>query len=185
MYVSYDRLLEMLNKRKLKKSDLIPLAGINSNAVSDIGKGEMITINTLTKICRFFLCQPSDIMEIKYEPKEIHDFYMRKLVRILTRSDVIKIRSDDGTIDRYYMLKPDPSTGDLNKGNVRFLTEISVESNLDGGIIYERDHTGSLVPADVERIVKKIEQNGVIEEYQKADLVRESKRNTNSPYNDM
>lgn len=185
MYVSYDGLLDLLNSKKLKKSDLIPLAGINSNAVSDIGKGEMITINTLTKICCYFLCQPSDIMEIKFHSDEIHDYYKRKLVRILTRSDVIKIRSDDGWNDRYYMLQPDPTTGDFNRGNVRFLAEISSESMLDDGIIYERDHTGSLVPADVERIVKEIERSGNIEEYQKADITRESKRNSNTPYNDM
>jgi len=80
------------------------------------------------------------------------------------------------------VLLPDPSIGGRNKGDVRFLAELSSESMLDDGILYERDHTGSLVPAVVERIVKKIEQNGAIEEYQKADLVRESKRNTNSPY---
>jgi len=56
MYVSYGRLHDLLYSRKLKESDLIPLAGKNSNAVSDIGKDAMVSINTLTKICRFFLC---------------------------------------------------------------------------------------------------------------------------------
>lgn len=184
MNVSYKKLLDILEKKKLKKSDLIPLAGLNSNAISDISKNQMITINTLIKLCKFFLCQPSDILEFEYEKRETDPYYDRKMVRMLSKPNVIKIPSDDGKTVRYYLLQSDPITGKVSD-EVKFMTELSSDTRLSSGLVYELDKHGSVCPANAERIVKEMEAAGFTDEYQKSDTAREWRENSNGPYNDM
>ena len=185
MRVCYDKLLDLLKSKNLNKSDLVSVAHINSNAVADIGKGNMLSVNALTNICELFLCQPSEIMEFRYDNLEINGYYRKKLIRMLTRPNVIKIPTDDGENIRFYMVEQDPRTGNLNQGQVRFMTELTRDSSPELDMMWERDHTGSSVPVDVEKIVKELEKNGFTDEYNKSDIIREAKVNTNEPYNDM
>lgn len=65
---SYERLWIMLLKKKLKRIDLIKIAGINSNALAHMGKDEPVTMDALGKICQTFQCRLEDIVE--YIPDE-------------------------------------------------------------------------------------------------------------------
>lgn len=61
MAIKYYKLLDLLNKQNLKKTDLLKV--ISSPTLARIGKNEQITTNTINEICKFLNCQPGDIME--------------------------------------------------------------------------------------------------------------------------
>ena len=60
---SYERLWIMLVKKKMKRIDLIKIAGINSSALAHMGKDEPVPMNTLVKICEALHCRIEDIVE--------------------------------------------------------------------------------------------------------------------------
>lgn len=65
---SYDRLWIMLIKKNLKKTELIRLAGVNSSAITKMGKKLPVTMGTLEKLCKTLHCNIEDIVE--YVPEE-------------------------------------------------------------------------------------------------------------------
>lgn len=60
---SYNRLWIMLINKKMKKTDLLKVAGLNSVALAKMGKDLPVTMDTLEKICRSLNCQIEDIVE--------------------------------------------------------------------------------------------------------------------------
>lgn len=67
MAIKYFRLFDLLNRRGLKKTDLMELAGISSPTLAKIGKGDTITTEVVARICAALKCQPGDIMEFVEE----------------------------------------------------------------------------------------------------------------------
>lgn len=59
---SYTPLWHMLVDRKMKKTELLHLAGINSAALTKMGKDEPVTMNTLDKLCSALNCRVEDIV---------------------------------------------------------------------------------------------------------------------------
>ncbi|WP_295690221.1 helix-turn-helix transcriptional regulator [uncultured Oscillibacter sp.] len=68
---SYEKLWIMLVKKKLKRIDLIRIAGINAGALAHMGKDEPVTMNALGKICEAFHCRLEDIVE--YIPESVSE----------------------------------------------------------------------------------------------------------------
>lgn len=60
---SYNRLWIMLIQKNLKKTDLLKIAGINSSALTKMGKNLSVTMGTLEKLCQAFQCNIEDIVE--------------------------------------------------------------------------------------------------------------------------
>ena len=60
---SYNRLWIMLINKNLKKTDLLKVAGINSSALTKMGKRMPVTMGTLEKLCKTFQCNIEDIVE--------------------------------------------------------------------------------------------------------------------------
>lgn len=60
---SYERLWVLLVKRKMKKTDLLTSAGINTNALARMGKDLPVTMDNLGKICHALGCQIGDIVQ--------------------------------------------------------------------------------------------------------------------------
>ena len=60
---SYDPLWKLLIDRKLKRTDLITQAGINSRTLAKMGKGETVSMDALGKICQLLNCDIGDIVE--------------------------------------------------------------------------------------------------------------------------
>ena len=63
MAIKYYRLFDVLNRRGLKKTDLIKLASISSPTLAKLSKGETIQTDIIDRICAALKVQPGDIME--------------------------------------------------------------------------------------------------------------------------
>lgn len=64
MNVKYVKLWKLLLDRGLRRTDLIPLAGISSNVLAKLGKDEYVAMESICKICIALKCDVGDIMEI-------------------------------------------------------------------------------------------------------------------------
>lgn len=63
MRVNYNRLWKLMIDRNLLKKDLTALAGISTNAMAKMGKGENVSTEVLCKICNALNCRIEDIVE--------------------------------------------------------------------------------------------------------------------------
>lgn len=63
MSIRYYKLFDLLQRRGLKKTDLLSLAGISSPTLAKLSKGDTVTTEVIEKICNALNCQPADIME--------------------------------------------------------------------------------------------------------------------------
>lgn len=66
MPIKYYKLFDLLNRRGMKKTDLLEIAGIASPTLAKLTKGETVTTEVISRICEALGVQPGDIME--YEP---------------------------------------------------------------------------------------------------------------------
>ena len=64
MGVSYNKLFKLLIDKQMKKGELCKKAGISSNSIVRMARGENITVDILTKVCVALDCKVEDIMEI-------------------------------------------------------------------------------------------------------------------------
>ena len=63
--VDYKKLWKLLIDKDIKKkTDLIPIAGISTNILARLGKGEYVSMESLHKICKAFNCDVGDICEM-------------------------------------------------------------------------------------------------------------------------
>jgi len=64
MHYSYDRLWKLMIDKKINKTTLREKAGITSNALTNMGKGQPVNVEVLAKICRVLDCSLDDVIEI-------------------------------------------------------------------------------------------------------------------------
>mgnify|MGYP002775161423 FL=1 len=65
MQVDYKKLwIRLIEKGIKNKTDLIPLAGISTNILAKLNKGEYVSMDSLAKICRTLDCDIGDICVI-------------------------------------------------------------------------------------------------------------------------
>ncbi|MCM1307196.1 MAG: helix-turn-helix transcriptional regulator [Butyrivibrio sp.] len=63
MVISYNKLWKLLIDRGLKKTELVKLSGITSNAMAKMGRNESVQVNILGKVCATLGCNVDEIME--------------------------------------------------------------------------------------------------------------------------
>ena len=63
MGISYKPLFRILLERDMKKTDLRETCGLTLNVIAKLSKNETISMDSLQKICQYFKCQFSDIVE--------------------------------------------------------------------------------------------------------------------------
>ena len=72
--VSYDRLWETMEKRKISQYRLIKEFGLSSGQMSRLKKNTYVSTHTLETLCRILNCRIEDVMEVNFddekEPKE-------------------------------------------------------------------------------------------------------------------
>lgn len=59
--IAYFKLWDTLNRRGMKKSDLIGI--ISSSTLAKMSKNQTIQTDTLDKICTFLKCSTEDVLE--------------------------------------------------------------------------------------------------------------------------
>lgn len=64
MSYSYNRLWKLLIDKNLSKTELRRLAGVSTNIIAKMGRGEPISMETLAKICLTLNCSFDDVVEI-------------------------------------------------------------------------------------------------------------------------
>ena len=65
MDVDYSKLWEKVREKGIKnKTDLIPMAGISTNILAKLSKGEFISMDSLQKICKALQCDVGDVCVI-------------------------------------------------------------------------------------------------------------------------
>ena len=65
MQVDYKKLwIRLIEKGIKNKTDLIPLAGISTNILAKLNKGEYVSMDSLAKICRALDCDIGDMCVI-------------------------------------------------------------------------------------------------------------------------
>lgn len=68
MQVDYKKLwIRLIEKGIKNKTDLIPLAGISTNILAKLNKGEYVSMDSLAKICKALDCDIGDICVINPE----------------------------------------------------------------------------------------------------------------------
>ena len=67
MYISYQPLWRTLKERGMRKEDLRLAAGLTTNMIANMGKGEHISMKTLLRICGALECDISDVIELERE----------------------------------------------------------------------------------------------------------------------
>ncbi len=69
--VDYRKLWKLLIDKGIKnKTELIPMAGISTNVLAKLNKGEFISMDSLQKICKALECDVGDICVINEVPKK-------------------------------------------------------------------------------------------------------------------
>ena len=62
--VTYQRLWETLEKKNIRKHDLMELADISSTTLTKLNKNEIVALTVLVKICKAIDCHIEDVVEI-------------------------------------------------------------------------------------------------------------------------
>ena len=63
MGVSYAKLFKLLIDRKMKKTDLLQMAGISPSSMAKLGKDEIVSLEVLLKICKALSVNIGDIVD--------------------------------------------------------------------------------------------------------------------------
>ena len=61
---SYKRLFKMLIDRKMMKKELCELADVSPSTISKMGRGEIVSMEVIARICLKLNCTVDDILEI-------------------------------------------------------------------------------------------------------------------------
>ena len=64
MQANYKKLWKLLIDKDMKKTDLLTVAGISTNILAKMNKGEYISMDSLNKICKALSVDVGDIVVI-------------------------------------------------------------------------------------------------------------------------
>ena len=68
--ISYNRLWETMEKRKISQYRLIKEFGLSSGQMSRLKKNPYVSTHTLETLCRILDCRIEDVMEVSFEDEE-------------------------------------------------------------------------------------------------------------------
>lgn len=73
MAISYNKLWKMLIDKNMTKTQLRKRAGLTTNVIAKMGKGQSVQIESLYKICEVLGCGLDDISEIIPEQDNVSE----------------------------------------------------------------------------------------------------------------
>jgi DNA (cytosine-5)-methyltransferase 1 len=65
MSICYDKLWKLLIDKKMNRTALKDSAGISFNVLAKMSKGEVVSMESMLKICKALDCDISEVMEIE------------------------------------------------------------------------------------------------------------------------
>ena len=68
--ISYNRLWETMEKRKISQYRLIKEFGLSSGQMSRLKKNTYVSTHTLETLCLILDCRIEDVMEVSFEDEE-------------------------------------------------------------------------------------------------------------------
>ena len=68
--ISYNRLWETMEKRKISQYRLIKEFGLSSGQMSRLKKNTYVSTHTLETLCRILDCRIEDVMDVSFEDEE-------------------------------------------------------------------------------------------------------------------
>ena len=68
--ISYNRLWETMEKRKISQYRLIKEFGLSSGQMSPLKKNTYVSTHTLETLCRILDCRIEDVMEVSFEDEK-------------------------------------------------------------------------------------------------------------------
>ena len=68
--ISYNRLWETMEKRKISQYRLIKEFGLSSGQMSRLKKNTYVSTHTLETLCRILDCRIEDVMEVTFEDEK-------------------------------------------------------------------------------------------------------------------
>ena len=68
--ISYNRLWETMEKRKISQYRLIKEFGLSSGQMSRLKKNTYVSSHTLETLCRILDCRIEDVMEVSFEDEK-------------------------------------------------------------------------------------------------------------------
>ncbi|MBO6131232.1 MAG: helix-turn-helix transcriptional regulator [Treponema sp.] len=71
--VDYKKLWKLLIDKDMKKTDLITVAGISSNVLAKMNKGEFVSMESIQKVCKALDCDVGDICVMNESAGEKND----------------------------------------------------------------------------------------------------------------
>lgn len=69
MGIYYYKLFDLLNRKGLKKGDLIKMTNMSSATVAKLANNKVVQTDVINRVCAALECQPGDIME--FIPDEV------------------------------------------------------------------------------------------------------------------
>ena len=73
MAISYIKLWKLLLDKKMKKTDLIPVANISTTTLARLSKDKTVSMEVMARICKALSCDIGDIMEVLPDDKGGND----------------------------------------------------------------------------------------------------------------
>jgi len=71
MPIYYFKLIDMLNRRGIKKGDFMKMANISSATMAKLSANKTVQTDIIDRICTVLECQPGDIMEHSVDDKQV------------------------------------------------------------------------------------------------------------------
>jgi len=69
--ITYYKLFDILNRKGIKKLELMEQAKISRGTLAKLSKNEPVSITTINSICNVLQCQPGDILEHIPDPVQL------------------------------------------------------------------------------------------------------------------
>jgi DNA-binding Xre family transcriptional regulator len=64
MDVSYNKLFKLLIDKELKKTEFAKEIGVSANTLAKLSRNELVSMEIIVRICRYFECTVDDILDI-------------------------------------------------------------------------------------------------------------------------
>ena len=90
MYIDYSKLWKLLIDKKISKTELIELTGISSRVLAKLSKNQIVTTDTIARICTVLECDVGDIMECTGEEKMPLYGYFQKYGKTIEENELYK-----------------------------------------------------------------------------------------------